>query len=183
MRIGLDLHGIITVHPSFFSELSKLFVGAGHEVHILTGSHIQEKNIIEELKKYGIEYTHIFSIADHHRDNQTDGMWYDDNGDPWVSNEDWDKTKADYCKKHNIDFCIDDTARYANYFETPFGYMAIQLHKDKPNKYLNMIITFFNKRALQKKYKSVIDFLNKQVGWLLSPADKQGKEYKNRDYK
>ena len=62
-------------------------------------------------------------------------MRYDEHGNPWVSDEEWDKTKAEYCKKHNISFCIDDTARYSKYFETPFGYMTIKNKKDKPNKY------------------------------------------------
>lgn len=147
MKIGLDLHGIVNTHPEFFSELSKLFVGANHEVHILTGSHLLELKVEEDLKKYGIAYTHIFSIADYHRDNKTEGMWYDEKGDPWVSDENWDKTKAMYCKKHGISFCIDDTARYAKHFETPFGYMSIQMTKEKPNKYLEYIIDMFKKRS------------------------------------
>ena len=145
MKIALDLHGIINSNPEFFSEMSKLFVNAGHEIHVLTGSHIKEQNIEAELEKYGISYTHLFSIADHHKNIQTEGLRYDENGNPWVSDEDWDKTKAEYCKRNEISFCIDDTARYANHFETPFGYMSIQMHKEKPNKYLGQVIEMFNK--------------------------------------
>lgn len=148
--LGLDLHGIINTHPVFFSEITKSLEKDGWEIHVLTGSHLKESNIEAELKEYGIAYTHIFSIADHHRENKTTGMWYDDKGDPWVSDEDWDRTKANYCKENNIMFCIDDTARYANHFETPFGYMSIQMNKEKPNKYLGFIIDLFNSRRNKK---------------------------------
>lgn len=179
MKIGLDLHGIINVHPEFFSELSKLFVNTGHEIHVLTGSHLKEQDIENELKKYGIAYTHIFSIADFHRENATPGMWYDEKGDPWVSNEDWDKTKADYCKKHEIDFCIDDTARYADYFETPFGYMSIQMSQEKPNKYLRLIIEMFEARSRKKLIDKFEFWFNKKLGWFFSPNHKQGKSKYN----
>lgn len=183
MRIALDLHGIINAHPEFFSELSKLFVNANHEVHILTGSHIKEQGIKEQLDKYGISYTHLFSIADHHRDNKTEGMWYDEKGDPWVSEEQWNRTKATYCKEHEISFCIDDTPRYANYFETPFGYMSIQMHKQQPNKYLGFIIDTFEKRRRKTLWNKIESWINKNLGWFLSPPYKQGKKNQNKKYK
>ena len=144
--IGIDLHGIINTHPEFFSAITKSLIKDDWEIHILTGSHLQELKVEEDLKKYGIAYTHVFSIADYHRYNKTEGMFYDEKGDPWVSDEDWDKTKAMYCKEHDISFCIDDTARYAKHFETPFGYMSIQMTKEKPNRYLEYVIDMFKKR-------------------------------------
>lgn len=145
--ICLDLHGIITANPEFFAALTQSLEKDGWAIHVATGSHLKELNIEDELKKYGIAYTHIFSIADYHRENKTEGMFYDEKGDPWVSDENWDKTKANYCKEHDISFCIDDTARYAKYFETPFGYMSIQTTKEKPNRYLEYIIDMFKKRS------------------------------------
>lgn len=186
MKIGLDLHGIINTHPSFFSALTQSLKKDNHEIHILTGSHLKENKIEEELKNYGIAYTHIFSIADFHRENKTADMWYDTNGEPWISDLDWDKTKADYCEKNKIDFCIDDTARYANHFNTPFGYMAIQMHKDKPNKYLKMVINLFNQRKTKKTYKNFLQKvelkLEKRIGWFFSPKEKLGKTEKNSKY-
>lgn len=180
--IGLDIHGIINTHPTFFAALTQSFIKDGWQIHVLTGSHIEESNIKEELASYGIEYTHLFSIADYHRDNKTDGMWYDTNGDPWVSDEDWDRTKAEYCKRNNISFCIDDTARYANYFETPFGYMSIQMSNKKPNKYLGFIIDMFEARRKKKEKPNgvpenkIITWLNSKIGWFVSPKHKLGKE-------
>lgn len=192
--LALDLHGIINTAPDFFGPLTQSLVKDGWEIHVLTGSHIKENNIEEELKSYGIKYTHLFSIADYHRENQTTGMWYDKNGDPWVSDEDWDKTKAEYCKRNEISFCIDDTARYANYFETSFGYMSIQTSKKKPNKYLNLIIDMFEKRRKEKNdlkskqsspknwYQKFNDWVESKCGWFLNPASKQGKEERNSKY-
>jgi hypothetical protein len=146
---ALDIHGITNVHPEFFAAVTQSLVKDGWEIHILTGSHIVENKIEEELKGYGIAYTHLFSISDHHRDNKTEGMWHDENGNPWVSDEEWDRT-AEYCKKHEIAFCIDDTARYANHFETPFGHMNIQMHKEKPNRYLSYVIDALEQRRKNK---------------------------------
>lgn len=143
----IDLHGIITANPDFFSALTQSLIKDGWDIHVATGSHLKELKVEEDLEKYGIAYTHLFSIADYHRNNKTEGMFYDEKGDPWVSDENWDKTKATYCKENGISFCIDDTARYAKHFETPFGYMSIQMTKEKPNRYLEYIIDMFKKRS------------------------------------
>ena len=181
--LGLDLHGIINTHPKFFAEASQSLVKDGWEIHVLTGSHIKEQGIEEELKRYGIAYTHLFSIADHHKSNKTEGMWYDEKGDPWVSDEDWNRTKAIYCKEHEIMFCIDDTARYAHHFETPFGYMAIQMHKEKPNRYLDFVIAMFDKRSRKSSWSKFESWFNKNLGYFFCPPHKLGKEDINKKYK
>jgi hypothetical protein len=99
--------------------LSNLFVENGHEVHVLTGS-IETEAIHEELRGYGISWTHFYSIADHNKKIGTP-MTYDGNGDPWMSSEDWNRSKGDYCREHGIDLCIDDTVGYGDYFTTPFS--------------------------------------------------------------
>lgn len=189
----LDLHGVITAHPEFFAAVTQSLVKDGWEITVATGSHIKENNIKEELAKYGIAYTHLFSIADYHRGNKTVGMWYDKNGDPWVTDEDWDRTKAEYCKENNIAMCTDDTARYARNFETPFSYMSIQMEKNKPNKYLNLIIEMFNKRRDASKqtenkpkehfFSPLSRLVDKHLGAFFSPVNKLGKERKNSIYK
>lgn len=181
-KLALDLHGIINTHPAFFASATQSLVKDGWEIHVLTGSHLEDNKIPEELKSYGIAYTHLFSIADFHKQENTKGMWYDKKGNPWVSDHDWDITKANYCKKHNIDFCIDDTARYANHFETPFGYMSIQMNNKKPNKYLNLIIDMFEKRRKQSWFKKFEGWANKKLAFFTHPLSKQGKEEKNKYY-
>jgi hypothetical protein len=124
VKIGLDIHGVCDANPVFFAELSRLFVAAGHEVHILTGRRVSD-GAMDEIKELGLSYTHFFSIADHHEQSGT--KMHDDNkGNPWMDDETWDRTKGDYCKKNKIDFCIDDTERYGKYFETPFAFMKIK---------------------------------------------------------
>jgi hypothetical protein len=118
LKIGLDIHGICDAKPEFFSELSRLFVNAGHDVHIITGRRVSD-GALDEIKDLGLSYTHFFSISDYHVEKGTK-VWEDDEGNPWLEGELWDRTKGDYCAKHNIDFHIDDTARYGDYFKTTF---------------------------------------------------------------
>ena len=124
MKIGLDIHGVCDANPEFFVELSKLFVNSGHEVHILTGRRISD-GALQEIKELGLKYTHFFSISDYHKEIGTN-MKNDIDGNPWMDDGTWDRTKGDYCKRNNIDFCIDDTERYGQYFETPFAFIKIK---------------------------------------------------------
>lgn len=119
MKLGLDIHGVITVNPRFYSLLSNLAIERGYEVHILTGVMLTDAKK-EELRSYGITWTHIFSIADHHKELGT-SMTFSDSENPWIDGLAWDKTKAEYCFKNGISFHIDDTERYGEHFETPFA--------------------------------------------------------------
>jgi len=123
IKVGLDLHGVISANPKFFSHMSKAMILSGAEIHIITGSHSVE--ILDELKKYDIKYTHLFSIADHHRSIGTK-MWYDDNKTPWIDKGMWEMTKAEYCEKEGIDFHFDDSTIYGEYFKTPYAQISIK---------------------------------------------------------
>jgi len=126
MKLGLDIHGVINVNASFFSAFSKLALEREHEVHIITGSMLTPRKI-EEIKRYGVVWTNIFSISDYHRHLGTT-MTFSDPNNPWIDHTLWDKTKAVYCEDFNIDFHIDDTLRYGEYFKTPF---ALYDHENK----------------------------------------------------
>ncbi len=117
MNIGLDFHGVLDSLPEFFSEFTKLFKEAGHEVHVITGG--RKSDIIPELKKHKIHYTHIFSITDHLVEQ---GLEYYErpNGDFMFTPKIWDKTKGDYCHENNIHIHFDDTDHYSLDFKTPF---------------------------------------------------------------
>lgn len=117
MKIGLDFHGVIDSHPEFFAELSRLFGEVGHEVHIITGG--RSFDIIPQLKKLNIYYTHLFSITDYLVDQ---GLEYYErpNGDFMFDPKIWDKTKGEYCRKNNINIHFDDTDHYMLAFTTPF---------------------------------------------------------------
>ena len=123
IKVGLDLHGVISAHPKFFSEMSKALVKNGAEVHVITGSHSVE--ILDELKKYNITYTHLFSIADYHRSIGTH-MWYDANKTPWIDKKMWEMTKAEYCGREGIEFHIDDSDIYGEHFTTPYAKINVK---------------------------------------------------------
>lgn len=120
IKIGCDLHGTITNDPEFFSILSKTLVTAGNEFHILTGSFITEQ-LKKELNDSGLHYTHLFSIADYYKNQPDSGIWFDEIGRPWVSDELWNCAKGKYAEENNLDLVLDDTACYGDYFTTSFG--------------------------------------------------------------
>lgn len=137
MKIALDIHGCVDSLPELFSAISELLVDNKHEIHILTGSKWNKK-IEDELESYGIKYTHHFSITDYHLSIGTP-MRYEDKNNPWIDTGDkdqdnilWDRAKADYCTRHQIDLCIDDTMRYNEYFTTPFARLWTHTNTPKP---------------------------------------------------
>lgn len=123
-KLGLDIHGVIDLEPEIFSKISSLISESGHEVHILTGSHITDK-LIEELKGYNMVWDNLFSISDHHKEARTE-MWYDKNGNPWIDDLTWNKTKGIYCKENEITFHMDDTRKYGQHFETEFMHLDLR---------------------------------------------------------
>ncbi len=119
MKIGIDVHGVITANPDFFSKFSKLLVCNGHEVHIMSGARYNK--IIPILQKYNISYTHIFSISDSEEKKAKTIINWDEKNEAHMDQEVWDKAKSIYAEEHNLDFHIDDTMQYGEYFKTPFA--------------------------------------------------------------
>jgi hypothetical protein len=124
MKIALDIHGVCDANPEFFVELSKLFIQAGHEIIIITGM-MESHGAIDEIEKLGIYYTKFYSIADYHKKKGTE-LWYDDKGNPWIDDDTWNQTKAEICEKEKIDFHIDDSPIYGEYFKTPYAQIIIK---------------------------------------------------------
>jgi hypothetical protein len=119
VKIGLDLHGVIDSMPEFFAFFTMAIIKAGGEIHIITGG-TTEKDI-QLLKDNNIQWTHFFSITDYHnkKGTPTSGT-HPKYGFPMISDEEWDKTKGDYCRRERIELHIDDTLVYNDYFTTPF---------------------------------------------------------------
>ena len=118
MRLGLDVHGVITEFPKFFSELSRIFIHEGHEIHIITGSQVNDI-LFKKLNVNEISYSKIFSISDYHISKGT-AHWFSSENNPWLEEDIWNRSKADYCKNQNIGFHIDDSMKYGAFFETPY---------------------------------------------------------------
>jgi hypothetical protein len=123
MRLGLDIHGVIDTAPKFFSLITKLLVDNGHEVFVITGSHITN-DIINEIKGFDIRYHKLLSISDYNKENG-ESVSYDNNGNPWFNDDTWNKTKSILCEKYGIDFHIDDSKIYGEYFKTPYAEINI----------------------------------------------------------
>lgn len=123
MKLGLDYDGVINKLPRFFSILTKLFVAAGHEVHIITGNR-GTAEFLKNLKKMGISYTHFFSISDYHHGIGTPMTGYEENH-TWIAEDLWDRTKGNYCAEHGIDLHVDDSPVYGKYFRTPYLYFSL----------------------------------------------------------
>jgi hypothetical protein len=118
-KIGLDFHGVINYMPEFFAFFTKAIIEAGGEIHIITGGLFHGE--MELLKKHDIRYTKIFSIREYHREIGTPTFEkHSIYGFPMVSDEEWNKTKGEYCAREGINFHIDDTIQYETFFTTPF---------------------------------------------------------------
>ena len=126
MSLGLDIHGVINAMPDFFAFLSDSFIKNGGRVHIITGGSLTEK-LLNEIKGFGIRYTHIFSVYDYliESGEPTNGerIFTDGTHQKRFADDVWDRVKGDYCKKHNINLHIDDTLAYKDGFKTPFAYL------------------------------------------------------------
>lgn len=124
MKLGLDIHGVILDAVEMTKTLSSLVIRDGGEVHILTGS--TTKKALVELDEIGFikgtHYTHLFSLIDYHNENGTEVVGFNERHQTnEFPDEDWDRTKGDYCRKHDIDLHLDDSLVYEKYFTTGFA--------------------------------------------------------------
>jgi hypothetical protein len=132
-KLGLDVHGVIDALPESFAFLSNAVISSGGDVHILTGG-TWDKKIEDQLKSYGIKWTHSFSVYDEllRRGTKVVGEIQFPDGTIQKKFEDgaWDQVKGEYCKEHNISLHIDDTLIYNDHFTTPF--CRLWTHNNKP---------------------------------------------------
>lgn len=142
MKLGLDVHGVITKNPTLFAKLTSGLILRNHTVHILTG--VEDGDRIRlELANYGITYTDFFSITSEHKRLGTHMIFK--NGDPnhpLIAPPKWDCTKANYCQQKMIDIHIDDSSVYGQYFE----YIDTQyiLYNDSIEQFLTALLGEFS---------------------------------------
>ena len=132
-KLGLDIHGVINALPEFFSFLSEAIIKNGGEVHILTGGS-WTKELEDEITKYGIKFTHTFSVYDYLIESNSKQIGEIQFGDGTIQrkfeDEAWDRVKGEYCERNSINLHIDDTLVYNDYFNTPFA--RLWTHNNKP---------------------------------------------------
>jgi hypothetical protein len=124
MRLGLDYHGVIDKYPEHFGPLSRIIMASGGQVYIITG-HRATPEFALSLEQLGIEYTEVLSVVDF---NQRNGVYvrFDENGNPWIDEELWNSTKADLCKRYDIDLHVDDSEIYGKYFTGKTRYLLLK---------------------------------------------------------
>lgn len=114
MKIGFDIHGVIDKYPLIFRELSLEFKDLGHEVHIVTGS--PRSKCEQYLKDIGIHYDEYFSIVDYHKSRENPEIYQDDDGNWWMDDALWNKSKGDYAFRVGLDLHFDDCKEYMDHF-------------------------------------------------------------------
>lgn len=137
MKLGLDLHGVISDHPEYFKNLMYALRKSGWEIHIITGG--STLKAIKELSDLGfkpsVNYTHLFSVLDYHiRKGTRITGWHPVLLNPEFPEKEWDRTKADYCRYNNIGLHLDDSTIYEQYFTTPFARVWTNTGTPKINK-------------------------------------------------
>ena len=116
LKIGLDFHGVINRHPSYFKDFTEMATFRGHKIYIITGGPAEK--IACFLKGWGIRYNELFAIMDYYAAKGEIKFFPD--GSFHVDDKLWNTAKAKFCKKYQIDIHIDDSDVYGQSFSTPY---------------------------------------------------------------
>ena len=115
-KIGIDFHGVISSEPEMFKIFCKEIRRCGVKVFIISGG--PEKEIVKYLHQHHVEYDNVWAILDYY--DEKGHVSYFDDGSFQVPTEMWNRAKAEYCAKEDIEFHIDDSSVYGKYFITPY---------------------------------------------------------------
>ena len=124
-RIGLDIDGTITADPEFFARVSRKWLDAGREVHIVSSRSPEARSqTLSELKQLGVDFTAV-QLLPNYSAAQTlcphlELDWY--HRHLWL--------KVDYARKHGITHFVDDDPMVLGLFAwfAP-GVMALSFEK------------------------------------------------------
>ncbi|WP_300669024.1 hypothetical protein [Desulfoluna sp.] len=119
IKLGIDVHGVADTFPDFFSKVSRELVSQGHEVHIITGAEHTRALELYLKDQLGLSWTHLFSVTTYHKKEGTEVTYID--GNPYMDNRIWSRSKAEYCRRNGIELHIDDSDIYGKYFSTPYA--------------------------------------------------------------
>ena len=119
MKIGIDLHGVITDDSPRWRAACHAWMVLGYEVYILTGS--TRNDALTELYKLkmfqGSDYTNIVSVTDFLLSEKLPWQ-YDKHGRPSFDLKEWNSAKGRLAELLELDVHYDDTLEYAQYFKT-----------------------------------------------------------------
>jgi len=119
MIVGFDFHGVSQKYPEVFKPLMQLLRSVGAEVWIVSGPPM--KQMLTEITQAGyfagVHFDNIISVVDYLK-SQGVNMWKNEN-DSWEADaSEWWQSKSKICNLYGIDLLIDDSPKYAEYFET-----------------------------------------------------------------
>ena len=123
LSVGLDMHGVITESPDFFSDLACMLVDFGNEVHIVTGRE-DCPELQDELRECymindgGKLFNSILSITTYQKGKGVPISYLDGRlSQPMMDPKIWNPTKAMLCATAGIDIMIDDSPIYEPFFQ------------------------------------------------------------------
>ena len=113
MKIGFDLHGVLTEAPEILKPILMALRLRGDEIYVLSGP---PRIVIEaELKKLryfeGVHYDHLFSMIDYAREKGHE-IWEKPKGHYWCDDKIWWTLKGKCCHENEIEILFDDRPEY-----------------------------------------------------------------------
>lgn len=113
MRVGINVHGVITTDPGLWATYLRRMVLDGYRVYIISGPPMVP--LMEELTALGLEkgkhFSQVLSVVDFIKhsgiemEERTPGHW-------WTDEETWNSAKGKLCEIHEISLVVDDMAAY-----------------------------------------------------------------------
>lgn len=115
-KIGIDYHGVITADPEFFAHFCAVALAKNCRIYIISGGYKEDIKIY--LSEHQIPYSYMWSVVEFFGKRKKVQHFAD--GSFKVDDHLWNKAKAQFCLKTGIDFHIDDSIVYGQYFKSPF---------------------------------------------------------------
>lgn len=116
LKIGIDVHGVLDTFPEVVKLIETLKNLDDVEIHIITG--LTKEDAVKQIGHLlDLDTIHYFSIVDSLIADHVTIVWED--GLPYAPKHLWNRAKAKYCKANDIDFMLDDSPTYGEYFKDP----------------------------------------------------------------
>lgn len=123
-RIAFDMHGVLDTFAHIRQIADMVYLDPYSTMIIISGQ-MFDKNMQETLAARGIKFEEYYSITQELLSKDSSLItWI--NGKPYAEDKEWNRAKADICKREGIEILYDDSTEYAEYFEDiPTTYVQI----------------------------------------------------------